>query len=182
MAAAAELMHAHGVAATAVDDVLRAAGAGKGQFYHYFATKTDLVEAVLESQLDQVLVRQRAFDVGTWEGIRGWLDEIVADHEARGFAGGCPLGSIVAEVSDQDERLRTVAARAFDRWQSELADGFEALRRRDGLRSDTDVDVLAEEAIAAIQGGYLLSTARRDARPMRNAVGAAYARLRSFAT
>jgi hypothetical protein len=43
------------------------------------------------------------------------------------------------------------------------------------------VTVLAEEAIAAIQGGYLLSTARRDAGPMRNAVGAAYARLRSFA-
>ncbi len=181
MAAAAELMHHRGVAATAVDDVLRAAGAGKGQFYHYFATKADLVEAVLENQLDQVLARQRQFDVTTWEGIRSWFAAIVADHEARGFAGGCPLGAIAAEVSDQDERLRTVASGAFRRWQSELAAGFDALRQRGGLRPDVDVAVLAEEAMAAIQGGYLLSTARRDPGPMRNALGAAYGRLRSFA-
>ncbi len=181
VAAAAASMHRHGVAATTVDDVLRAAGAGKSQFYHYFATKTDLVEAVLWHQLEGVLRQQRAFDLGTWEGIRGWLDAMLAEHDRRGFEGGCPLGAIVAEVTDQDERLRVVAAEAFTRWQRALVDGLETLRRDGGVRTDIDADALADEAIAAIQGGYLLSTARRDARPMRNALDATYVRLRSFA-
>ncbi len=33
---AAELFAERGIAATSVDEVLAAAGAGKGQFYHYF--------------------------------------------------------------------------------------------------------------------------------------------------
>ena len=175
-------MHRRGVAATAVDDVLGAAGAGKSQFYHYFATKADLVEAVLWHQLDAVLDHQRAFDIGSWEGIRGWFDGMLAGHEQRGFRGGCPLGAIVAEVTDQDEHLRQVAAVAFARWQREFAQGLEALQRRGDLRADAHADALAQETIAAIQGGYLLSSARREAAPMRHALDAASARLQSFAT
>ena len=181
VAAAADLMHERGVAATSVDDVLAAAGVGKSQFYHYFAAKTELVEAVLRHQLDRVLREQGRFDVATWDGIRGWLDALLAQHEARGFAGGCPLGSLVAEVADQDDRLRTVAAEAFALWEGQLAAGLRALQDRSGLRADADPEALAEEALASIQGGYLLSTAKRAARPMRGAIGAAFARLRSYA-
>lgn len=39
--------------------------------------------------------------------------------------------------------------------------------------------VLAQTTLAAIQGGYLLSTARHDIRPMRTALAAAYAQLRA---
>ena len=174
-------MQRRGVAATSVDDVLAAAGVGKGQFYHYFAAKADLVEAVLCHQLGGVLREQGRFDVGTWEGIHGWLDAMLAQHAARDFAGGCPLGSLVAEVADRDERLRTVAAEAFARWEGELAAGLRALQEAGGLRADADPAALAEEALASIQGGYLLATAKREARPMRNAIGAAFARLRSYA-
>ena len=181
VAAAAELMHRRGVAATGLDDVLAAAGVGKGQFYHYFAAKADLVEAVLRHQLGEVLREQGRFDVATWDGIRGWLDAMLAQHERRDFAGGCPLGSLVAEVADQDDRLRTVAAEAFARWEDELAAGLLALRVAGGLRADADPVALAEEALASIQGGYLLATVKRSARPMRGALEAAFARLRAHA-
>ena len=178
---AAALMHQRGIAATSVDDVLAAAGVGKSQFYHYFSSKADLIEAVLRHQLGRVLREQGRFDVATWDGIRGWLASMLAQHAAGGFAGGCPLGSLVAEVADRDDRLRTVAAEAFARWEGELAAGLRALRDAGGLRADADPAVLAEEALASIQGGYLLATAKRDARPLRNAIGAAFARLRSYA-
>ncbi len=181
VAAAASLMHERGVAAASVDDVLVAAGVGKGQFYHYFAAKTELVEAVLRHQMDRVLREQGRFDVATWSGIRGWLDAMLAQLAARGFAGGCPLGSLVAEVADRDDRLRTVAAEAFARWEAELASGLRALQEAGALRADADPTALAEEALASIQGGYLLATAKREARPMRGALGAAFARLRSYA-
>ncbi|MDP8900893.1 MAG: TetR/AcrR family transcriptional regulator [Actinomycetota bacterium] len=181
VAAAAELMYKRGVAATSVDDVLAAAGVGKSQFYHYFSAKTELVEAVLHLQLDRVLRDQKRFDIGTWDGIQAWLDSMLAQQESRGFSGGCPVGSLVAEVADQDDRLRTVAAAAFARWEGQLAAGLRALQDQGGLRADADPEALAEEVLASIQGGYLLSTAKRAARPMRNAMRAAFARLRSHA-
>lgn len=53
--AAATLMYHNGVSTTSLDDVLTAAGAGKGQMYHYFDGKADLVAAVIERQLELVL-------------------------------------------------------------------------------------------------------------------------------
>ncbi|WP_394327032.1 TetR/AcrR family transcriptional regulator, partial [Mycobacteroides abscessus] len=50
MDAAATLMYHNGVSTTSLDDVLTAAGAGKGQMYHYFDGKADLVAAVIERQ------------------------------------------------------------------------------------------------------------------------------------
>jgi TetR/AcrR family transcriptional regulator, transcriptional repressor for nem operon len=38
---AAELFAERGIAATTVDEVLAAAWAGKGQFYHYFRSRAD---------------------------------------------------------------------------------------------------------------------------------------------
>ncbi len=180
VATAAELMYRGGVAATSVDDVLAASGTGKGQFYHYFADKRHLVEAVLRHQLDRVLAEQRRFDIGTWDGVRGWLESLLVTQMERGFYGGCPLGSVVAEVADQDERLRTVAVEAFSRWEAELAAGLKALQNRRELAADVDAERLAEEALATIQGGYLLSMSKKDIRPLRNALEAAFARLASY--
>jgi TetR/AcrR family transcriptional repressor of nem operon len=44
---AAELFAERGVAATSLDDVLAAAGAGKSQLYHYFRGRDELVEAAV---------------------------------------------------------------------------------------------------------------------------------------
>lgn len=161
--------------------MLAAAGVGKSQFYHYFSAKTELVAAVLRYQLDRVLRDQNRFDVTTWDGIQSWLTSLVMQQEDRSFSGGCPLGSIVAEVADRDTRLRTVAAEAFSYWEMELAAGLRGLQETGQLRADADPEVLAEEALASIQGGYLLTMTKREARPMRNAITAAFARLRSFA-
>lgn len=182
VAVAAELMYERGVATTSVDEILAAAGVGKSQFYHYFSTKTDLIAAVVQHQLARVLREQRRFDVATWDGIQGWLSSLVAQQEARGFTGGCPLGSIVAEVADRDDRLQTVAAAAFARWEGELAAGLRALQESGQLRADAEPEALAEEALASIQGGYLLTMTKREARPMRNALAAAFVRLRSYET
>lgn len=181
VAAAAELMHLRGVAATSIAEVLAASDTGKSQMYHYFSGKDQLIEAVLQYQLDQVLGVQRQFNVGTWDGIRRWFDAMLGQQEDRAFLGGCPLGSIIAEVGNRDHRLRRVAARAFRRWEDGLASGLRALQESGELRDDADLRRLAVETIASIQGGYLLSTTVRQRRPMEIALDAAYQRIRSSA-
>ena len=179
---AAGLMHLQGVDATSLDQVLAESGTGKSQMYHYFSNKRDLVAAVLRRQLERVLAEQRRFDVATWGGIEGWLEAMLGAHEDRGFRGGCPLGSLVAEMVDRDDRLRMIAAGAFSQWEDGLATGLAALQERGELRPDADPWRLAGEAMATIQGGYLLSTMRRDAEPMRRAVDVILARFASFTT
>ena len=45
---ALRLMQTKGWAATSIQDVLAETGASKGAFYHYFSSKSDLLEAVIE--------------------------------------------------------------------------------------------------------------------------------------
>jgi hypothetical protein len=44
LAAAADLFHKQGVVATSPDQIIDGSGTGKGQFYHYFKNKDDLVQ------------------------------------------------------------------------------------------------------------------------------------------
>ena len=181
VAAAAALMYERGVHATSLEDVLAASGTGKSQLYHYFSGKEELVAEVLWHQLDAVLEEQGLFRRDTWEGLRAWFDALVGMHETRLGFRGCPLGSIASEVLDGGERVRGRAAEAFARWESALAAALRAMLGRGLLRGDADPEILAEATLAILQGGYLLASAKRDARPMRSAIAAALGHLESFA-
>lgn len=177
---AAALMHERGASAVSIEDILRASGTGKGQFYHYFASRDELVAEVLRHQLDRVLDDQRLFELDTLSGVHDWLDALVRVQEVRGEFRGCPLGSIATEVADRGEHLRRCAADAFVRWEYSLEAGLRTMRANGLLRADADPDALAEATIAIVQGGYLLSAIKQTSRPMRHAVDAATRHLDSF--
>lgn len=183
LASAADLIHERGVAATSVDDILSASGTGKSQFYLYFESKDDLVRNVLHYNLQAILDTQEDLLAGlsTWKGIKAWLDALADNHSSQGLIGGCRLGSLAAEMVERDEDLRLALAEAFSSWESFLTAGLQAMKDRGALRPGADPKALADATMASIQGGYLLSTTKKDERPMRHALRAAYAYLRSFA-
>ncbi|HEX2212153.1 MAG TPA: TetR/AcrR family transcriptional regulator, partial [Mycobacterium sp.] len=51
--AAAELMHAQGVAATTIDEVLAASATSKSQFYQHFEDKSELVYEAITQRADE---------------------------------------------------------------------------------------------------------------------------------
>jgi len=178
---AAALMYERGVNATSIEDILTASGTGKSQLYHYFSSKEELVAEVLRHQLQQVLQQQSLFHLDTWEGISAWFQAMVDMQQDQRSYRGCPLGSIVSEVVDQGEPLRSQAADAFTRWESALVEGLRTMQARGLLRDDADPYALAESTLAVLQGGYLLCSTKRDTRPMRNALAAALGQLKSYA-
>ena len=176
--AAAALMYERGVRATGLEDVLVDSGSGKSQFYHYFSSKDDLVAAVLEYQLLTVLGELGEFRLDTWSGIRTWFDALLEGQEQRGFR-GCPVESLAVELSACGPDMQLRVDDAFSRWESVLARGLASMKASRALDRSARPEVLAEATLAAIQGGYLLSTAHHDIGPMRTALATAYTQLRA---
>ncbi len=180
--AATELVFEHGVAGTTLDDVRAAANVSKGQLYHYFADKGDLVHAVIDRTVEQVLGAQpRLTNLSSWAAIAAWFDDLVQLQVDRHAIGGCPIGSLAGELVETDEQARTELAAGFDRWEAPLREGLRQMQADGKLRRSADPARLATATLAAIQGGLVLTQTRRDPQQLHIALDAAYVYLRSFA-
>jgi TetR/AcrR family transcriptional regulator, transcriptional repressor for nem operon len=176
---ASELIRARGVAETSVDDVIERAGASKSQVYHYFDDRAAMLHAVVDHNAENVLGGVRLLD--SWKAIRSWFDALVALQVERDGVGGCPIGSLVGQLAESDEEARLALAGAFDHWEARLHDGLSAMQRSGKLDRRADTLELATATLAAIQGGLLLTQAKRDPRQLAIALDAAYAHLRAHA-
>jgi len=183
VAHAAELFADRGVTATSLDDVLAAAGAGKGQFYHYFRSRDELVEAAVGMRCTQVLGQLGAAlgSVASMAELAGALSGFVQQFEQMGLP-GCPIGTLATEVADNNEGARLHAAAAFDAWEKLFADALARIRDRGELRADASPEQLATALLASIEGGMMLSMTRKDPASMRIAMDAGLAQVTRFTT
>ena len=180
--AAAGLVLQHGITRTGVEDVQREAGVSASQLYHYFGDKQTLMRAVLQHQTAEVLAAQQpeldALD--SFDALTRWRDRLVALQRARHCAGGCPIGSIAAEVAEDDPDARADLVDSFEQWEATLRAGLGAMRDAGLLRDDTDTDRLALALLAAVQGGLLLTQTRRTTVPLETALDASLELIHSY--
>ncbi|SDE32217.1 TetR/AcrR family transcriptional regulator [Auraticoccus monumenti] len=183
LAAADQLILEQGVSATSLADIRAATGTSKSQIYQHFASKDDLVGAVIDRRGTFVMEDQgrRLRRLTSLRGLDLWRDALVERNAVRNGAYGCPLGSLANELADSDERARADLDALFTAWEDLLAEGLQTLRANGTLRPDADVRALATGLLAALQGGYLLAQTRRDVEPMRVALDLAIAQVRAFA-
>ncbi len=181
--AASELVFAHGVTRTGVEDVQRKAGVSASQLYHYFGDKQTLMRAVIAHQTAAVLAAQQpdldALD--TFEALARWRDRLVTLQRSRHCVGGCPIGSIAAEIADDDPAARADLVAGFAQWEAPIRAGLAAMRERGILREDADTDRLALALLAALQGGLLLTQTRRTTIPLETALDATIELIGSYA-
>lgn len=178
--AAAELVASQGASVTSLDDVGQRARASRSQLHHYFDDKADLLRAVIRATNDAVLNGQADLfaGIGTREGFARWADALVAYQVERQARGGCPIGSlVVAQLAEQDPDARSALAEGFDRWEAALRSGLEDMRSNGLLAGDSDPGWLATSILASVQGGLVLTQARRDPQQLRRALDGALALL-----
>jgi len=176
---AAELFAERGVAATSLDEVLAAAGAGKGQLYHYFRGRDELVAAAIQLRCTQVLagLTQALGTVASLAELEQALAGFADAYEQMGLP-GCPIGSLATQVAEHNEDARLQTAAAFDAWEQLFAGALERMRDLGELRADASPAVLATALLASIEGGMVLSQARTDPASMHIAVEAGLAQIR----
>src|SRR5262245_65461109 len=96
--AATRLMHVGGYQNTALDDVLRESGVGKGNFYYYFRSKEDLGYAIIDRVFEGFIERtlEPIFADGSGDPvaqIHTFLERVLDHQRKSNCTGGCPMGN-----------------------------------------------------------------------------------------
>ena len=169
--AAADLVYAHGVERTSLDDVMAASGVSKSQLYHYFADKDALVLEVIARQTERILDGQRPHleALDTLPALKAWRDAFVRLNKAAQFR-GCPLGSLASELANDSEPARKRLADSFSVWGERIENGLAKMQERGELGASADPHDLAFALLSAVEGGLLLSKTTHSSRPLEIAI------------
>jgi TetR/AcrR family transcriptional repressor of nem operon len=182
VSAAADLIYQRGVGAVTLDDVRGATATSKSQFYKHFSGKPELIGAVISHSAAQVLARERQrlehFD--SIHTLRSWRDALVEAVALQGGAYGCALGSMIIQLSDHDEQARCALSQHLASWEGLLVAGLRRMQAAGTPQPTADPEALATGLIGALQGGYLLAQANRDAAAMGTALDMALAHVESL--
>jgi len=169
MQSARTLFHLRGYNDVGVSEICAKAQVVKGSFYHHFASKGSLLEAVIEDNRERLLqqLRESAREPVTGRQrllnqLQSIIDSAVFAFEEQGIVSGCNIGNLASELSVTSIPARQRLASAFRHWQMELeqsvADGIV-----DGSLAPT-VDPVASShcLLAVIQGMSTLGRTFHD--------------------
>src|SRR5213593_3604099 len=113
MEAVSELIWAGSYGSLTIDQICERAGVKKGSFYYFFDSKADLAVAAIDAHWEQQRVQLDAIfsaSIPPLERLRKYCEygyRMQAEIKSKcGAVLGCPLFSLGAEVSTQEDRLR----------------------------------------------------------------------------
>ena len=177
--AAALLFYRQGVGATGLEQIIEASDSGKGQIYHYFSGKPDLVVAVIERQVEQVLEAQQPqlAAIDGFATLDAWLQLLVRLHATSDHPLRCPLGALAAELAEADPDARGALRTGLERWTALIAEGLARMQAAGELNPAADADELAQSTLASYQGGLVLAQVEGSIAPLRAALDGAAAAL-----
>lgn len=167
MNAAEELVIEHGFNATTLEAILAGAGASKGAFFHHFASKEALGNALVERYADADAAALERF-MGQAEALSGDPGEQVvhfvrlyeeAAHEIANYQPGCLFVSFIYERGPGTPRDDDVIVESIELWRNRILEKLElAAETRPGL-SDIDLPALADMVFSTFEGGFILARA-----------------------
>ena len=168
--AGAAIMHGQGYAGTGLKEILDAAGAPKGSFYHYFPSKEAFALAVIEHY--EAMVREIGRPALETEGLtcRERLALFVARYRESqaegGFRRGCPIGNLVLEMAGQSDVLGRRLALSLEGLTRFFARLIEAGQASGEIETALDPTEAAGFLAGAWQGALLRMKAARDDGPL----------------
>ncbi len=167
--AAEKLIKRRGFDRTSVYDIMQEANVGKGVFYHHFQNKESLGLAVLQRDREEFMALiEHSLNSGDnpLQGIESFLAEALKRHQDRNFVGGCLWGNMALEMSDSNSVFADFATAVFDEWIDKMTVAIEEGQQGGFIRSDCSSRELAHLAVAAVEGGIMLSRLKKHETPM----------------
>ncbi|WP_034349468.1 TetR/AcrR family transcriptional regulator [Noviherbaspirillum massiliense] len=156
--AADRLFYQQGYEHTSFSDIAHAVQISRGNFYHHFKAKDEILNAVIERRL----VNTRAM-LAQWEneGTRpeeriGSFIHMLIGNRAKIKLYGCPVGTLCSELAKLDHPSKADANKLFTLFRTWLRKQFVLL----GCKANADE--LAMHLLARSQGVAMLASAFQD--------------------
>jgi TetR/AcrR family transcriptional repressor of nem operon len=152
------LFYESGFEATSFADIAAAVSISRGNFYHHFRTKDEILDAVITRRME----RTRSM-LEDWQekgqDPRGrilFFIHIVIANQAEIMTFGCPVGTLCSELAKLNHGAKGRAAEIFTLFRDWLAGQFRALGAGDRAEE------LALCVLAWSQGVAVIASAFRD--------------------
>jgi AcrR family transcriptional regulator len=175
--AADRLFYRQGYEHTSFADIAGAVRISRGNFYHHFKTKDEILDAVIGARLDgtrNMLERWTIEGKGPADRIRSFIHILVA-NQTEIMRHGCPVGTLCSELAKLGHASQAEAVRLFTLFRTWLRRQFVLLGR------EADADALAMHLLARSQGVATLANAFHDEKFIKQEVEAMCDWLRSCA-
>ncbi len=157
--AAVDIIHQCGFNGCGVQDIVDAAGVPKGSFYNHFTSKEALGAAAIERYWDErasVLLGMLADEtVVPSKRLRRYLATIRARLADRGYASGCLVGNLAAELSDQSPQIAGHLSCVFARWTAALEGWVRAAQAAGEISRAIDPAMVARFLVNSLHGAIL---------------------------
>lgn len=156
--AADELFYRKGYNQTAFSEVAEASGIPKGNFYYYFKSKDELLEAVIQLRMEGIRRMLAEWDEQLPQPkarLRRYA-QILLNEAQDVVRYGCPMGSLNVELGKTQLALQSRAGEMFTLFLEWLEQQFKALGKGRESRQ------LALHLLAMSQGASLLGNVYSD--------------------
>ena len=166
VAAADRLFYRQGFEHTSFSDIADAVQISRGNFYYYFKTKDEILDAVIAARLvgtQAMLDRWEVEGRSPADRIRSFIDILIANRtDIKRY--GCPVGTLCGELAKLDHAAQAEANKLFTLFRTWLRRQFTLLGRK------SDADELAMHLLALSQGVATLASALHDEKFIRQEV------------
>lgn len=152
------LFYEGGYEATSFAEIAAAVGISRGNFYHHFKTKDDILDAVIQRRMIRtrdMLDAWQADGANPHDRILSFIQMLIANR-SKIMTFGCPVGTLCSELAKLDHVAQGRAAEIFGLFRDWLTVQFRVLGAGDRAGQ------LAMHILSWSQGVAVMAIAFRD--------------------
>lgn len=156
--AADNLFYRRGYEHTSFADIAKVVNISRGNFYHHFKTKDEILDAVIDARLastQEMLDRWESESKTPEDCIKSYIRILLTNWDKIKYH-GCPVGTLCTELAKLNHASQIEAKKIFTLFRVWLKNQFTLLGRK------SDADELAMHVLAWSQGVATMGNTFRD--------------------
>jgi TetR/AcrR family transcriptional repressor of nem operon len=148
------------------DDLLAAAEAPKGSFYHHFGSKDEFAKAVIAEYSAGQMASLKKFasreDLTAYQKIIAYFEAMIARFERSEHKVACLVGKFSTELAPSSDAFSAILADSMKVWRAGITKLMQEGHRDGSIRADMPAVQQAFLLLSLIQGSLVLALAERN--------------------
>ena len=165
-----EVLTESGFAAAGIDGILKKVGVPKGSFYHYFKSKEDFGQAVIDNyasyfaaKLDKCLLDD---SIAPLQRIIKFADQAKQGIVRFEFKRGCLVGNLGQEVAILPDSYRRILQNIFAVWQIKMQACLETAQQQGDIKQNINCIQQAEYFWIGWEGAVMRARLVQSVQPL----------------